>query len=90
MSDNRTFFLLLLSRWLIGVITPRSSGSEVLTCLVPLIWSKPLFLLAAIVGLRGSPSIPTQHLSQRKKRTWDDVFSKILQASAALYLEKRA
>ncbi|EMP37964.1 DCN1-like protein 5 [Chelonia mydas] len=46
-----------------------------------------------VVALRGSPSIPDEHLSQikrRKKRTQDDMFSEILQASAALDREQKA
>ncbi|EMP32187.1 hypothetical protein UY3_10676 [Chelonia mydas] len=49
----------------------------------------PLCVLSAAAvakALRGAPSTPGEHLSpikRRKKRTRDDVFSEILQASAA-------
>ncbi|EMP27639.1 Putative palmitoyltransferase ZDHHC1 [Chelonia mydas] len=52
-----------------------------------------LFTAAAIVAFRVSPSTPTEHLSQirkRKKRTQDDMFQKILQASSASDSEHRA
>ncbi|EMP29894.1 hypothetical protein UY3_12994 [Chelonia mydas] len=48
---------------------------------------------AAVAALKGLLYTPMEHLSQerrRKKMTWDDMFSEILQASAATDHEQRA